>query len=64
MIEMREEVSGLKKVMIQNIDTLLQRGEKLNILVEKSDRYNSAYIFLPLLYLGCNDCLQVKPSVA
>lgn len=45
MIEMREEVSGLKKVMIQNIDTLLQRGEKLNILVEKSDRCDSAYIF-------------------
>jgi len=32
------KVDDLKKVMVQNIDTVLERGEKLQILVEKTDQ--------------------------
>ena len=37
----RGEVAGLRRVVLGNIDSLLERGEKLDVLVDKSDRLTS-----------------------
>ena len=38
----REQLDDLKDVMVRNIDSLLNRGEALDILVEKTDRMQQA----------------------
>ena len=38
----REQLDDLKDVMVKNIDALLNRGEALDILVEKTDRMQQA----------------------
>lgn len=45
-IQIKEKVQDVKDVMVTNIDKLIERGEKLNILVERTqDLSNSAQEF-------------------
>ena len=36
--ELRSEVDDLKNIMVRNIDTLAERGEKLELLVDRSEQ--------------------------
>eukprot|EP00995_Heteronema_vittatum_P010223 NODE_565_length_1289_cov_263.197581_g407_i0.p1 GENE.NODE_565_length_1289_cov_263.197581_g407_i0~~NODE_565_length_1289_cov_263.197581_g407_i0.p1 ORF type:complete len:222 (+),score=85.33 NODE_565_length_1289_cov_263.197581_g407_i0:72-737(+) len=38
--KVREEIDGAKAVMVDNIDKILQRGEKLDLLVDKTEKMN------------------------
>lgn len=38
----QKQVDGVKNVMVQNIERVLERGEKLEVLVEKSDNLNTS----------------------
>lgn len=49
---MQSEVAALRSVMIENVETLLERGNKLGVLVDKSDRYTQLlrHVKYTLLY--------------
>ena len=36
----RSQINDVKDVMVQNIEKVLQRGEKIELLVDKTDRLN------------------------
>lgn len=35
---MKEEIDSVKDIMIQNIDKVLERGDKIEVLVQETDR--------------------------
>src|SRR5262249_23616563 len=44
--EIREEMNAVKDVMVQNIERVLERGERIDLLVNKTDNMNqTAFAF-------------------
>lgn len=44
--EIREEMNAVKDVMVQNIERVLERGERIDLLVNKTDHMNqTAFAF-------------------
>ena len=44
--EVREEMNAVKDVMVQNIERVLERGERIDLLVNKTDHMNqTAFAF-------------------
>lgn len=44
--KVREEISQVKDVMVQNIERVLERGERIDLLVDKTDQMNqTAFAF-------------------
>ncbi len=37
---MQAQIDSVKDVMIENIDRVLERGERIELLVDKTDRLN------------------------
>lgn len=37
----RQEIEQVKTIMIENVERVLERGERINLLVSKTDRMNS-----------------------
>jgi len=33
----QEEINGVKKIMVQNVEAILSRGERIELLVDKTD---------------------------
>lgn len=42
--EMQNEVEGIKSIMVRNIDGLISRGERLEVLVDRSENLESASV--------------------
>lgn len=40
--QVRGEIAGVKDVMVQNIERVLERGERIDILVDKTDNLNQS----------------------
>lgn len=38
--EIKEQLSGTKDIMLQNIDHILDRGDKIDLLIDKSENMN------------------------
>ena len=56
--EVREEMNAVKDVMVQNIERVLERGERIDLLVNKTDHMNqTAFAFrqrsTALRYYSC-----------
>lgn len=40
----RQEIEQVKTIMIENVERVLERGERINLLVSKTDRMNNAAV--------------------
>ena len=66
----RDEVARVKDIMVTNIEALLERGERLDLLVDKTEQLSSnavtfkqvriAYILMHLIY--GNTTYQLYPA--
>lgn len=56
---MQAQIDTVKDVMIENIDRVLERGERIELLVDKTDRLNqSAYKFEKSVCVSVSSCLS------
>ena len=52
--KVQSQIDGVKEVMVQNIEKVLECGEKIELLVDKTDRLN--HLWKPISVSGVIDC--------
>ena len=67
----RDEVARVKDIMVTNIEALLDRGERLDLLVDKTDQLSSSAVTfkqvitrtIPMIRNDYNDSIKQIPNI-